>query len=76
MQEQFEKQQRLLSDMQSQLRFVVREEASHRLESFHVEQVVEEKPPVGDDMATDFCWDPAMREKLNEHKRHALDIAR
>ena len=74
MEEQFEKQQRLLSELQSQLRFVVREEASHRLESFQVEQVEEKQ--VVDDTATDFCWDPAMREKLKEHKRHALDMAR
>ena len=90
MEEQFTKQENMLSELKTHLRFMIRDEAALRLSTFPFDEINMDVPaeadaPVeGNDQNSnqeeppswDPCWDPEMRSKLKEHQQKAKTIAR
>jgi len=89
MEEQFTKQENMLSELKTHLRFMIRDEAALRLATFpdeiNMDVPAETDAPVeGNDQNSnqeeppswDPCWDPEMRSKLKEHQQKAKTIAR
>ncbi len=88
MEEQFAKQEKMLSELKTHLRFMIRDEAVLRLSTFPDEINMDfpetDAPVEGNDQNSnqeeppswDPCWDPEMRSKLKEHQQKAKTIAR